>query len=140
MKESDIIEVLLDCDAYFFFRFLVDDDDVQHLSSKCSIFKDSRGEEGWRNERKTENKTTKMAHWQLTIIDFSLLPACCQLSSRFFPHLTNITLTTRARAGKRTKNKLYRYFFFGGAVFVMSKKCCMFKRVTTRLACFVYFD
>jgi hypothetical protein len=59
VKESDIIEVLLDCDASYVDDG--DDDVVQHLSSKCSTFKVSRGRKKKRKGRR-ENKTRKMAH------------------------------------------------------------------------------
>lgn len=76
-RESDIIEVLLDCDAYFS-PLLCDirPRNVQVFLSNA------------RGIRRKENKTRKMAHWQLTIIDFFvlclLLPACCQ-SIAFLP-------------------------------------------------------
>lgn len=119
---SDIIEVLLDCDAYFF-SFV-----VWHLSSKKNVTalkKRSGGREGGEEEEarikgKTRQEKWLIDNWQLSI--FFSAPVCsCQpvvnCSAHFLGksrsracfffrcrHLTNNTLTTTAGTSERERN------------------------------------
>lgn len=124
---SDIIEVLLDCVAYFCLRCCWTAFVLESLAFKAP----TKGE---------KNKTRKMAHWQLTIIDFPLsprllLPACCRLlclprcepaSARFPFSQHHINEGMRERG-----NKLYRYKK-NSAAFVVRVLCVRYAPINIK--------
>lgn len=115
---SDIIEVLLDCDACFFV-----------VGCRCCVTFVLEMLKHFLKRRKKGRK--RKTHWQLTIIDFSLvcfnqpvvnclaLPSCVNSRAtkraQFFQHLTNNTLTAERRWRWRTNFidiQLWFFFFF----------------------------
>lgn len=123
---SDIIEVLLDCDAYFSFPLLCDicPRNTHALEWSMDL---SEVKLGW---RETRREKCLIDNWQLSIFFLVLFPSSIAQSpfscSLFTPgrllsvvglwthkrdlfcHLTNNTLKTTR---EKKRNELYRYFF-----------------------------